>query len=93
MAAGRLLLEISPRPTAILACNDEMAAGVLHAAAQDDVPVPQALSVVGFDDTSSPTASSRRSPRSTCRGTASAKRPRSGYWQKVPPRSNLSNRT
>ncbi|MFC6436584.1 substrate-binding domain-containing protein [Novosphingobium resinovorum] len=52
IAAGRLLLEISPRPTAILACNDEMAAGVLHAAAQDDVPVPQALSVVGFDDTS-----------------------------------------
>jgi len=52
MAAGRLLLEISPRPTAILACNDDMAAGVLHAAAQAGVPVPEALSLVGFDDTS-----------------------------------------
>lgn len=49
--AGRLLLEISPRPTAILACNDEMAAGVLHAADQAGVAVPAALSVVGFDDT------------------------------------------
>jgi LacI family transcriptional regulator len=49
--AGRLLLEISPRPTAILACNDEMAAGVLHAASQIGVPVPRALSVIGFDDT------------------------------------------
>lgn len=51
IAAGRLLLEISPRPTAILACSDDMAAGVLHAAAQSGVPVPEALCVVGFDDT------------------------------------------
>ncbi|MGF7152371.1 substrate-binding domain-containing protein [Novosphingobium gossypii] len=49
--AGHLLLEISPRPTAILACNDEMAAGVLHAASQVGVAVPEALSVIGFDDT------------------------------------------
>lgn len=49
--AGHLLLEVSPRPTAIIACNDEMAAGVLHAAAQSGVPVPDRLSVVGFDDT------------------------------------------
>ncbi|MEE4453247.1 substrate-binding domain-containing protein [Novosphingobium resinovorum] len=49
--AGRLLLEISPRPTAILASNDEMAAGVLHAASQAGVAVPAALSVIGFDDT------------------------------------------
>ncbi|PNU06538.1 substrate-binding domain-containing protein [Novosphingobium guangzhouense] len=51
IAAGRLLLEISPRPTAILAANDAMAAGVLQAAAQAGVPVPAALSVLGFDDT------------------------------------------
>jgi LacI family transcriptional regulator len=50
ISAGRLLLEVSPRPTAIVACNDEMAAGVLHAAAQAGVPVPSGLSVVGFDD-------------------------------------------
>lgn len=51
MEAGHLLLEVSPRPTAIIACNDEMAAGVLHAAAQSGVTVPERLSVVGFDDT------------------------------------------
>lgn len=50
ISAGRLLLEVSPRPTAIIACNDEMAAGVLHAAAQVGAPVPSRLSVVGFDD-------------------------------------------
>ncbi|MCJ2188510.1 LacI family DNA-binding transcriptional regulator [Novosphingobium beihaiensis] len=51
ISAGRLLLEVSPRPTAIVACNDEMANGVLHAAAQAGVSVPGELSVVGFDDT------------------------------------------
>lgn len=49
--AGQLLLEISPRPTAILACNDAMALGVLHAAARSGIAVPEALAVVGFDDT------------------------------------------
>lgn len=51
MSAGRLLLEVSPRPSAIIACNDEMAAGVLSAATQAGLQVPSALSVVGFDDT------------------------------------------
>jgi Transcriptional regulators len=50
ISAGRLLLEVSPRPTAVIACNDEMAAGVLHAAAHTGVSVPGQLSVVGFDD-------------------------------------------
>lgn len=49
--AGRLLLEVSPRPTAIAAGNDEMAAGVMHAAGQIGLVVPQDLSIVGFDDT------------------------------------------
>lgn len=48
--AGRLLLEISPRPTAICASNDEMAAGVLHAATQMRLAVPADLSVAGLDD-------------------------------------------
>lgn len=51
LAAGQLLLEVSPRPTAILAGNDEMAAGVIHAAAQKGIKVPEALSVIGFEDT------------------------------------------
>lgn len=49
--AGRLLLEVSPRPTAIVAGNDEMAAGVMQAAGRIGLSVPENLSIVGFDDT------------------------------------------
>ncbi|MEO5706371.1 MAG: LacI family DNA-binding transcriptional regulator [Alteraurantiacibacter sp.] len=49
-AAGRLL-EAAPRPTAIFASNDEMAAGALHAARQREMEVPRDLSLIGFDDT------------------------------------------
>ena len=48
--AGRILLGLSDRPTAIFASNDDMAAGVLNAAYEAGVTVPDALSVVGFDD-------------------------------------------
>lgn len=48
---GRLLLEVSPRPTAIVAGNDEMAAGVMQAAGRIGLAVPEDLSIVGFDDT------------------------------------------
>ncbi|HYG46448.1 MAG TPA: substrate-binding domain-containing protein, partial [Allosphingosinicella sp.] len=51
IAAAEKLLDLSPRPTAIFASNDEMAAGVVHAARQRDISVPDDLSVVGFDDT------------------------------------------
>ena len=51
MAAGHLLLDVSPRPTAIFAMNDAMAAGVLHAAHQRGIKAPDQLSVVGFEDT------------------------------------------
>ena len=51
LAAGHLLLEVSPRPTAIFAINDAMGAGVLHAARARAILVPDALSVVGFEDT------------------------------------------
>ncbi len=47
---ARVLLGLNPRPTAIFAGNDEMAAGVLQAARQMNVRVPEDLSVVGFDD-------------------------------------------
>ena len=50
-AAAQRLLEVSPRPTAIFASNDEMAAGVIHAARQRGMQVPEELSIVGFDDT------------------------------------------
>lgn len=50
-AAADRLLDASQRPTAIFASNDEMAAGVLHAARQRELRVPDQLSIVGFDDT------------------------------------------
>ncbi|MES1200192.1 MAG: LacI family DNA-binding transcriptional regulator [Pseudomonadota bacterium] len=48
--AALTLLALKPRPTAIFAGNDEMAAGVLHAARQLNLRVPEDLSIVGFDD-------------------------------------------
>ena len=51
VAAANRLLDLSPRPTAIFASNDEMAAGVVHAAHHRGIVVPRDLSVVGFDDT------------------------------------------
>jgi LacI family transcriptional regulator len=49
--AANRLLDHAPAPTAIFASNDEMAAGVVHAARQRGLSVPEDLSVVGFDDT------------------------------------------
>lgn len=49
-AADRLL-DANPRPTAIFASNDEMAAGALHAARGRGMEVPRDLSIIGFDDT------------------------------------------
>jgi LacI family transcriptional regulator len=47
---ARALLERSDRPTAIFACNDEMAAAVLFVANDLGLSVPRDLSVAGFDD-------------------------------------------
>ncbi len=44
------LLNTEPRPTAIVANNDEMAAGVLRVAKNLNIKVPEQLSVAGFDD-------------------------------------------
>ena len=44
------LFQRHPRPTAIFACNDEIAAGALFAARIDNVAVPQELSIAGFED-------------------------------------------
>jgi len=55
VAGAEQLLARSPRPTAIFACNDEMAAGVYKAAQRMGISIPGDLSVVGYDD--SPLAS------------------------------------
>ncbi|MFZ5747936.1 MAG: LacI family DNA-binding transcriptional regulator [Pseudomonadota bacterium] len=47
---ARILLARTPRPTAIFAGNDDMAAGALAIAHERDIDVPGALSIVGFDD-------------------------------------------
>ena len=47
---GHRLLSLPQRPTAIFCCNDEMAAGVIHAARELGLDVPGDVSVTGFDD-------------------------------------------
>jgi LacI family transcriptional regulator len=65
LAATEKLLDLSPRPTAIFASNDEMAAAVLYAARLRGISVPDDLSIVGFDDT--PIASRVWPPLTTVR--------------------------
>ncbi|HEY0943408.1 MAG TPA: LacI family DNA-binding transcriptional regulator [Steroidobacter sp.] len=54
-ACAEMLLSRTPRPTAIFASNDEMAAGVYRTAYLRGLRIPQDLTVIGFDD--SPLAS------------------------------------
>ena len=49
--AARALLALTPRPTAIFAANDDMAAGAMMVAHRLGLAVPAELSVAGFDDT------------------------------------------
>ena len=49
-AAGKQLLALPDRPTAVFAAGDQMAIGILHAAADAGLSVPGDLAVVGFDD-------------------------------------------
>ena len=49
-AAGKRLLSQPDRPTAIFAASDEMAIGVLRAARDLGLTVPDDLSVIGVDD-------------------------------------------
>ena len=50
LAAGERMLDRADRPTAIFASNDDMALGVLMAAAKLGIAVPESLSIAGFDD-------------------------------------------
>lgn len=45
------LLDHKPRPTAVFAANDDMAAGVIRVALERGLRIPEDLSVCGFDDT------------------------------------------
>ena len=47
---ARELLSLPDRPTAIFASSDYMAAGVMKAAIQMDISIPDELSLCGFDD-------------------------------------------
>ena len=53
--AADKLLAVRPRPTAIFASNDDMAAAVISVAHRRSLDVPRDLSVVGFDDTATAT--------------------------------------
>ncbi|MGH3375152.1 MAG: LacI family DNA-binding transcriptional regulator [Actinoallomurus sp.] len=48
--AAEQLLDLRPRPTAVIAATDEIAFGVMDVAAQRGIEIPGDLSVVGFDD-------------------------------------------
>lgn len=50
LACAKKLLSNKKRPTAIIASNDEMAAGVIRAAYDLGIQVPAQLSVAGFGD-------------------------------------------
>ena len=50
LAAGPNLLALEPRPTAVFADTDELAAGLLRAASNAGIKAPEALSVVGYGD-------------------------------------------
>jgi LacI family transcriptional regulator len=50
VAGAEKLLALNPRPTAIFASNDEMAAGCYRVASRLGLAIPADLSIVGFDD-------------------------------------------
>jgi len=49
-SAARALLRRAERPTAVICCGDQCAEGVMGVLTRAGVPVPEEISVVGFDD-------------------------------------------
>ncbi|MDE2596569.1 MAG: LacI family DNA-binding transcriptional regulator [Sphingomonadales bacterium] len=56
LTAAATLLAAQPRPTAIFASNDDMAAAAMALAHRQGLDVPATLSICGFDDTALATA-------------------------------------
>lgn len=50
LEAGKRLLKLAERPTAVFAASDRMAFGVMEAARAAGVRLPEQLSIVGYDD-------------------------------------------
>jgi LacI family transcriptional regulator len=50
LVGANKLIAMTKRPTAIVACNDEIAAGALFAARLAGLDIPADLSIVGFED-------------------------------------------
>lgn len=50
LSVARRILGTTPRPTAVFAANDEMAIGIMKAAEELGLSIPEELSVLGFDD-------------------------------------------
>lgn len=48
--AAKQLLQLESRPTAIFALTDVTAVGVMHAAAEMNLKIPDDLSIIGYDD-------------------------------------------
>ncbi|MET0496543.1 MAG: LacI family DNA-binding transcriptional regulator [Actinoplanes sp.] len=48
--AGRLLVEATDRPTAVVASNDRLAVGLMDAFVRAGIDVPGGISVIGYDD-------------------------------------------
>lgn len=51
MAGAEKLLAVEPRPTAIFASNDDMAAATVAVAHRNHLDVPNDITICGFDDT------------------------------------------
>ena len=47
---AKAVLEMKQRPTALIAANDEMAIGAIHALREHGVSIPREMSVTGFDN-------------------------------------------
>jgi LacI family transcriptional regulator len=63
LAASRRILDLSPRPSAVLCVIDALALAFLESAASLSVSIPEEISVIGFDDV--PVSPYSRPPLST----------------------------